>query len=249
MANNKVLAIGAHPDDIELGCGGTLARHVAVGDDVLLLVMTAGQAGPGDVSSRPAEAQAAANALGAQIVFGGLTDGELDPCRETVSVIEAVLNGFRASVLYTHSEDDAHQDHRAVAEATLSAARDLATIFHYQAPSSHSFQPTMFVPLEEKDLRIKLDALNKHASQVKNSRRVNFEAVQAAALYWGTPASTKLAEGFEITRAFMWPTTAGLMVGDRRSEQRSFVGPERRRTQKPHFNEMFELFHHSSEEQ
>jgi LmbE family N-acetylglucosaminyl deacetylase len=51
----SVLAIGAHPDDIELGCGGALAKHVASGDDVTMLVITAGSAGPGDVAHRVAE--------------------------------------------------------------------------------------------------------------------------------------------------------------------------------------------------
>lgn len=247
-SGNRVLAIGAHPDDIELGCGGTLAKHAAVGDDVVMLVLTDGRAGPGNVVARVAEARAAAAVLGAEIVFGGLTDGALGASRESVSVIEDVLREFPPSVIYTHSDSDSHQDHRAVAESTLSAARDFATVLHYQAPSSRSFNPKIFVALDEESLRMKLDALNKHASQVKNSPRVSFDAIDAAARYWGTQARTKLAEGFEITRAFVSPTTAGLVVGDRRHEPRPFAGPERRKAHRPQFDELFEPFRHSTGE-
>lgn len=64
MTRRSVLAVGAHPDDIELGCGGALAKHVAAGDHVTMLVVTRGEEGPGKSSQRVAEQQAAADALG-----------------------------------------------------------------------------------------------------------------------------------------------------------------------------------------
>ena len=73
----SVLAIGAHPDDIELGCGGALLAHVAAGDRVTMLVVTGGENGPGDdtqVTGRRAEQERAAAAIGARLVWGGLVD-------------------------------------------------------------------------------------------------------------------------------------------------------------------------------
>ena len=71
----KVLAIGAHPDDVELGCGGALARHVAAGDEVTMLVMTPGEMGPQGLTSRVREQEAAAAVLGVHLIWGPFSDG------------------------------------------------------------------------------------------------------------------------------------------------------------------------------
>src|ERR1700722_10624360 len=69
--HRSVLAIGAHPDDIELGCGGTIARHVSVGDQVAMLVVTRGEVGPGEVLQRVDEQQRAAAVLGVGTLLWG----------------------------------------------------------------------------------------------------------------------------------------------------------------------------------
>ena len=81
MSMRSVAAIGAHPDDIELGCGGTLAAHRAAGDRVAMPVVTGGQNGPGLVPARRAAAEAAARNLDCLLQWGHLQDtaGTLDP--------------------------------------------------------------------------------------------------------------------------------------------------------------------------
>src|SRR4029453_3541843 len=74
----NVLAIGAHPDDIELGCGASLLAHSAAGDRVTMLVLTGGENGPG-TGNRHAEQRAAATTLGASLRWGGLVDCTLTP--------------------------------------------------------------------------------------------------------------------------------------------------------------------------
>ena len=71
----RVLAVGAHPDDIELGCGGALLAHRARGDEITLLVMTTGEEGPQDARSRIREQEDAAALLGATLLWGGFPDG------------------------------------------------------------------------------------------------------------------------------------------------------------------------------
>lgn len=228
MSGTRVLAIGAHPDDIELGCGGTLARHVAAGDDVLMLVLTDGQSGPGEVSGRRVEARAAAEVLGADISFGGLMDGSVDPGSETVQLIERAIVELSPSVVYTHGEDDSHQDHRHACAATLSAARNISTVLHYQSPSARNFHPTLFVAIGEQALELKLTALECHSSQVENSARVDFSLLEAQARYWGAQARTKYAEGFVAARALVSPTSEGVVLGERRGGSDGFVGADRR---------------------
>jgi LmbE family N-acetylglucosaminyl deacetylase len=198
----RVLAVGAHPDDVELGCGATLLAHSAAGDAVTMLVMTGGENGPGDdaaVVGRRAEQHEAARTLGARLMWGGLRDCTLLPDAATVAVVERAIEETGAEVVYVHAPDDSHQDHRAAAAATLSAARRLSRVLHYQSPSTLTFSPTTFVDVTA-FLSGKLAALRAHASQVEMSAMVEPDAVVASARHWGAQARIGYAEAFAPTR-------------------------------------------------
>jgi LmbE family N-acetylglucosaminyl deacetylase len=195
----SILAIGSHPDDIELGCGGTLARHVSSGDEVHMLVITTGESGPGEVSARVHEQIAAAEILGVppeHLFWGELPDGRVSNYElELVHTIERVINQTRAEVVYTHGCMDSHQDHRAVAEATWGAARHARRVLCYDSPSSHSFSPSVFVDITS-TLDKKREALKAHTSQVDNSRMASTSLVMTQAGYRGFQARVEAAEGF-----------------------------------------------------
>lgn len=197
----KVLAIGAHPDDIELGCGASLLAHCAAGDEVTMLVLTGGESGPG-TSNRHTEQRVAAATLGAMLLWGGLVDCTLTPDAPTVRLIEAVVDETEADLIYVHAPEDSHQDHRAAAAATLSAGRRLPRVLHYQSPSTLSFTPTVFVDITAY-LSGKLVALKAHASQVELSAMVEPDAVVASARHWGAYARIGYAEAFSPTRLVM----------------------------------------------
>jgi LmbE family N-acetylglucosaminyl deacetylase len=202
MAARSVLAIGAHPDDVELGCGGTLLAHAAAGDAVSVLVMTGGENGPGDRGTpvvRRREQEAAARVLDARLFWGGLVDCEVVPGPAAVAVVERAIAACGADVVYTHTPEDSHQDHRAIAAVTLSAARRLSRVLHYQSPSSLTFSPSVFVDVTA-FLSGKLAALRAHASQVESSAMVEPDAVVAAARYWGAQARVGYAEAFTPAR-------------------------------------------------
>jgi LmbE family N-acetylglucosaminyl deacetylase len=197
-AGLSVLAIGAHPDDIELGCGGALLAHVAAGDRVTMLVVTGGENGPGD-GARRQEQERAAQMIGARLVWGGLRDCEVTADAATVRVIEQVIESTRADLVYVHAPEDSHQDHRAVAAATLGAARRLSRVLHYQSPSTLTFTPTVYVDVTAY-LSGKVAALSAHASQVEMSAMVEPDAVVASARHWGSQARIGYAEAFQPTR-------------------------------------------------
>jgi LmbE family N-acetylglucosaminyl deacetylase len=211
-----VLAIGAHPDDIELGCGATLLAHSAAGDRVTMLVLTGGENGPG-TADRHAEQSAAAATLGASLRWGGLVDCTLSPDATTIRVVEAVIEETQPDLVYVHAPEDSHQDHRAAAAATLSAARRLPRVLHYQSPSTLSFTPTVFVDITAY-LSGKLVALKAHASQVELSAMVEPDAVVASARHWGSQARIGYAEAFTPTRIVLdlvpSPRRSGGSVGD-----------------------------------
>lgn len=121
----KVLAIGAHPDDVEIGCGGALLAHRKAGDDLTVLVMSDGNDGRGS-NCRVGEQEDAASLLGAELLWGGFQDGSVPEGKESIDVIEMALARSGADIVYTHSLADTHQDHRATAAAAVGASRKVA---------------------------------------------------------------------------------------------------------------------------
>jgi LmbE family N-acetylglucosaminyl deacetylase len=198
----NVLAVGAHPDDIELGCAATLVRHVAAGDRVTMLVMTTGDRGPQHTTSRVSEQEDAAKAIGADLLWGGFSDGTIPHGQETVNVIEEVLRSTGADVLYTHAPKDSHQDHVATATSALAAARRLNRVLCFQSPSTTGFEPTVFVDVDG-TMTVKIESLLAHRSQVLRCEMVDLEAVEASSRYWGHRARMLHAEAFETPR-FAW---------------------------------------------
>ncbi|WP_436536715.1 PIG-L deacetylase family protein [Actinoplanes sp. HUAS TT8] len=212
----NVLAIGAHPDDIELGCGGTLAAHRAAGDPVTMLVVTGGQNGPGEVAERRAEAEAAARSLDCLLLWGRSRDCAVAADADTIAVIEGAIRATEADVIYVHAPDDSHQDHRAVAAATLSAARHNRRVLHYRSPSTIKFEPSLYVDISA-HLDRKLAALACHRSQVESSAMVDPEVVAASARHFGAQARVRFAEAFVPSR-FVWdlapPPQLGLALAE-----------------------------------
>jgi len=206
----NVLAVGAHPDDVELGCAGALLRHVERGDDVTILVMTDGGRALLDDMSRRAEQHSAARVLDADVIWGGFDDGFVPDGPESISVIDDALASTDAGVLYTHAADDTHQDHRATAAASLAAGRKLSTILQYETPSTRHFDPTVFVDVEA-SLDDKLTALRSHLSQVLRHGPVNLDAIEAQARFRGFQGRVAAAEAFEVAR-LAWDLSTGAVI-------------------------------------
>lgn len=198
----KVLAIGAHPDDIELGCGGALLAHKARRDEITLLVMTTGEQGPQASRSRISEQEDAAKVLGADLLWAGFEDGGVPDGRAAVEAIQSVVKAIGADVVYTHHPNDSHQDHRATAAATQAACRRLSRVLMYEAPTTLGFAPNLFVDVAP-FVEGKLTALRAHVSQVLKNGLVDLEAIEAQARYRGFQARIRHAEAFEADR-FVW---------------------------------------------
>lgn len=178
-----ITAVGAHPDDIESGVGGLLARHISEGDEVHILVLSRGEAGGTSTTGRVAEAQAAATSIGATFTQGLLPDTLISE-KMAIDLIEADLARFPADVAYIHSAHDTHQDHRAAAYASRVAFRRVPQVFAYQTPSStDEFTPARFPDITGY-LGAKLEMITHHVSQ-KNRPYLSDEYVRGHASYWG----------------------------------------------------------------
>jgi LmbE family N-acetylglucosaminyl deacetylase len=198
----RVLAVGAHPDDIELGCGGTLLAHRTRGDEVTLLVMTTGERGPQDAKSRIREQEDAAALLDAGLLWGGFQDGEVDEGRDAVTVVQDAVAEVGPDLIYAHAPGDTHQDHRATARAVLSAARRMRQVLLYESPTSTQFGPSVYVDVA-RFIEAKMDLLRAHMSQVLKNGLVDLEALEAQARYHGFRARLRYAEAFATDR-FLW---------------------------------------------
>ncbi len=195
----RVLAIGAHPDDVELGCGATLLRHVERGDEVTILVMTSGGRGTLEGMDRRTEQEESTRRIGAQLLWGGFEDGFVPDGAPSVEVIDQAVDVSGAEVMYTHAPNDTHQDHRATATASLASGRRLHTILHYETPTTQRFEPTVYVDVTDV-FDGKLASLRAHLSQVLRGGPVDLESIEAEARFRGSQGRVHLAEAFEATR-------------------------------------------------
>lgn len=194
-----VLAIGAHPDDVEIGVGGVLTAHAHNGDDITILTLSRGDRG-GDAQSRQSESLAAAEMLGARLFLKDLVDTEISGGGATVRLIEEVVAEVGPSIVYTHSVHDRHQDHRAVSEATTVATRRVDTVACYQSPSSTiDFRPTRFVRIDD-FLEGKLELLQCFQSQTQSRDYLAPDFVSATARYWSRFGGGTAVEPLEIVR-------------------------------------------------
>lgn len=195
----RVLAIGAHPDDVEIGAGATLAQHTAHGDQVTILTLSRGRHG-GDPDQRAHEAAEAAKRLGASLILGDLDDTAIPKNGPTIALIEQAVATSRPDIIYVHSANDVHQDHRAVHAATRVAARRVPRVYCYQSPSATiEFRPTLFVPVSE-GLETKLRVIGAFESQATIRDYLAPDVLTATARYWGRYAQTPYAEPFEVLR-------------------------------------------------
>jgi len=196
-----ILAVGAHPDDIEIACGATMAKFHDAGAVIWGLVMTRGERG-GNGEVRPHEARAGAEFLEMdQIKILDLPDTRLNEhAAEVREAIEAAIRELDPDMIFTHSVHDLHQDHRTVYEATLQAARNCSTLLCYESPSvTHEFIPTFFVDIGDY-LDIKIESIKEHWDQ-RVKPYTQPERVKGQAVFRGSQAKTRYAEGFEVVRA------------------------------------------------
>jgi LmbE family N-acetylglucosaminyl deacetylase len=201
----RILAIGAHPDDVEFGCGGTLIKYARQGHDVSLLVMTDGGGG-GDGRIRRQEQQAAGDILGVSRLFWGeYPDTAIPLDRESIQRIERVILDVRPDFILVHSQDDTHQDHRHLSVATITATRYTRNVLFYEGPTTQNFSPNVFVDIDGV-LRDKISALQAHESQVTktNIEGMNIlDIVQSSAHFRGIQGRVRNAEAFVPLRLFI----------------------------------------------
>jgi LmbE family N-acetylglucosaminyl deacetylase len=195
----RLLAVGSHPDDIEIGAGALISKSVALGLDIDLLILT--DEGPAP-EIRRAEAVRAAAELGVpagRVAFGGLPDGHLRADGDTVRMIRELVTARRIDpdIVVTHSQADSHNDH-VEANRIAHAVFRKRVFLHYSIHLSSEldrFAPRVFVEVSGARLDGKNRALAMHRSQ---QRRIEKADLAKHEMRLGSLAGLSRAEGFEV---------------------------------------------------
>ena len=224
--NERVLAVVAHPDDVELLCAGTLARAKADGSEIGICVLCQGDKGQSDPpvdnlgEIRSAEMHNAAKVLGADLYEAGFLDGELFDSYEQRRVLIEIFRKFRPTLVLAHAANDYHPDHQQVSVLADAVSWFCASAGH-QTESPHmdsppslwwmdtinmaGFEPGFYIDVSEY-LEVKSQMLRCHKSQLARGDNADFspldDIMRAQATARGNQAGVNAAEAFQIHPAW-----------------------------------------------
>lgn len=223
----RILAVGAHPDDLDILCAGTLAKLAKRGDEIFMGILTDGSRGhfripPVELAEiRKSEATESSKVIGAELIWLGMPDACLfDDERTRLEVID-MMRIAKPDLIMIHSPNDYHPDHR-MASKLVSDATYIATVPHIKTEHPHyggvapiyymdtlagvDFQPEVYVDITD-TIDKKKEMMSKHQSQVqwlKEHDNIDIlEFIDITAKFRGLQCGAMYAEGFRLRRG--WP--------------------------------------------
>jgi LmbE family N-acetylglucosaminyl deacetylase len=210
MESKKVIVFGAHPDDLEIGMGGTVAKLVRLGYNVNLVIATLPNFIKTDTKEgRKSEAIDSAKILGCSTPeFLDLAPDEITFGRNFVNKVDRIIQKYEPEVVFTQWIGDSHQDHQALTKAVIAACRDQKDVFMYETTipggiTEHAFRTQLFVDIST-TIDIKKSALNCFHSQIIRCGQIWIPAVLGRCSYRGYQMNVNQAEAFEVIRVSKW---------------------------------------------
>lgn len=206
----SIVALGAHPDDIEIGMGATVAKLVGLGYDVNLVVATL----PNFVATDTKEDRRRESTMSAKVMgcktpeFLDLAPDEVIVGRKFVTLIDKLIKKYEPEAVFTQWIGDSHQDHQALTRAVIAASRDIDNLFMYETTipggiTENAFRPQLFVDVTQ-TLDIKRNALDCFDSQKIRCGPIWIDALVGRCSYRGYQMNTKYAEAFEVVKISKW---------------------------------------------
>jgi len=197
----RVLFLGAHPDDIELGCGA-LIHHIARMSDVLCVTLSDNQKNAllKNVIEEHYKAMAALGVTKDKVVLGQFTTRIFQDARQ--DILEYFLklrNDFKPDIIFVHSKQDVHQDHNTMTDESLRAFRGITLLGFDVVRSSYGFFPNFLVEVSEEDVNAKIEALSQYETY-RDKYYFNSELTRSIMVRHGALAEVPYAEGFDILR-------------------------------------------------
>lgn len=209
----RILVVAAHPDDEVLGCGGTIARHTAQGDQVWSLIACEGESARNETRDHASQTEQARQILGvAQVHHLGFPDQRLDtlPLLDVIQALERITTEFKPHTIYTHHHGDINRDHQILHEAVMVATRPnqpwVEGVYAFDTASSTEWgYPRTFIPDTWIDisqtLETKLEAMAAYTSELcEYPHPRSLKALRHKAHAWGNQACMDAAEAFMTLR-------------------------------------------------
>jgi N-acetylglucosamine malate deacetylase 1 len=208
--NRLMIAFGAHPDDIEIGMGGTVAKLSGMGYDVRLVIATL----PNFVKTDTKEERKQESIMSAKVMgcktpeFLDLSPEEIVFNRKFVTQISKIIRELNPEAIFTQWIGDTHQDHQSLTRAVIAAARDSNDLFMYETTipggiSEHAFRPQLYVDVTD-TIDIKRDALDCFDSQQIRCGPLWIDSLVGRCSYRGYQMNAKYAEAFEVIKVSKW---------------------------------------------
>ncbi len=197
----RVLFLGAHPDDIELGCGA-LIHHMAGSSELLCVTLSDNQKNPllGNVVDEHYKSMSMLKVPKESIRLGPFTTRIFHDARqEILEYFLSLRSDFGPDIIFVHSSADVHQDHNTMTEEALRAFRGISVLGFDVVRSSHGFFPDFLVEVGEEDVKAKIEALSQYETY-RDKYYFNSELTRAIMLRHGALAECPFAEGFDILR-------------------------------------------------
>ncbi len=197
----RVLFLGAHPDDIELGCGA-LIHHIAPMSDVLCVTLSDNQKNPllKNVVEEHYKAMAALGVTKDKVVLGQFTTRIFQDARQDIlEYFLSLRSDFKPDIIFVHSKQDVHQDHNTMTDESLRAFRGITLLGFDVVRSSYGFFPNFLVEVSEEDVNAKIEALSQYETY-RDKYYFNTELTRSIMIRHGALAEVPFAEGFDILR-------------------------------------------------
>ena len=197
----SVLFLGAHPDDIELGCGALLHQMVKQ-TEVLCVTLSDNQKNPDlkNIKQEHYEAMAVLGVPDEKIVFGPFTTRVFpDSRQEILEYFLKLRREFGPDLIFVHSKQDIHQDHLTMTDEALRAFRGITVLGFDVVRSSYGFFPHFLVEVTEEDVNKKIESLACYETY-RDRYYFNSELTRSIMVRHGALAERPFAEGFDILR-------------------------------------------------
>jgi N-acetylglucosamine malate deacetylase 1 len=198
---SRVLFIGAHPDDIELGCGALIA-HIIPQSEVMCVTLSDNQKNP-LLTSLPEEHRRSMAALGVpekNVILESFETRRFPECRQDILEYMIRLNKtFEPEIVFVHTKADIHQDHATITEEGLRAFRGTTVLGFDVLRSSYGFFPNFLVEVSERDAECKIAALAEYKTYA-SKYYFDPSITRATMIRHGALAERPYAEGFDILR-------------------------------------------------
>jgi LmbE family N-acetylglucosaminyl deacetylase len=217
----NVLVIGAHPDDELLGVGGTIIRHIKMGDKVFVYLLTDGHTSryrdpkrvaeqSPEVVARVKSAERVAKTIGFELHFGLFYDQRLDtvPHIELVHEIERIASNINPDIVYCHHKGDVNTDHQITFSACMTAFRSVGKVYPVRFLTYETFSSTEWgIPSAESYFMPNVFInISKHLAELYSQEMREFphprsyKGVEINAQRWGTHVGVDAAEAFMLIR-------------------------------------------------